>query len=77
MKLVLLPPEILAFFRYSAIIGFVCTAVLLINLNKTLFDTVLRDSAKKFWWLFLVVSLVPLLVIIAVFDFFFGGKIVQ
>jgi len=77
MKASLLPPELLSFFRYAAILGFISVAVLIINLNHKLFDTVFRDSAKKFWWLFVLVSVVPFLVIIYVFDFFFGGKIVQ
>lgn len=77
IKTSFLPPELLTFFRYSAILGFISVSVLIINLNHKLFDTVFRDSAKKFWWLFVLVSTVPLLVIIYVFNFFFGGKIVQ
>lgn len=70
-----IPHEILIFFRYSAILGFICVATLVINLNHNLFNKVMSDNAKTFWWLFVIISVVPLLVIIYVFNFFFGGKI--
>ena len=76
-KLSVFSPEFLAFVRYGAITGFICVSVLIINLNHKLFNTVFRDSAKRFWWLFVLISLVPFLVIIYIFNFFFGGKIVQ
>jgi len=67
-----IPPEFTEFLRYSAITGFIVVTTLLINLNHKTFRYVLKDNARKYWWLFVVFAVVPLLLFLYVFTFIFG-----
>jgi hypothetical protein len=55
-------------------VGFLITATLLVGLNFKIFNNIFKDNAKNYWWLFLVISAVPILVAIYIYTFFFGGK---
>ena len=63
---------LMQFTRYTAITGFIVVATLLINLNHKAFNYVLKDNAKKYWWLFTILAIIPLLLFLYVFTFIFG-----
>lgn len=58
--------------KYSAIVGFIATTTLLINLNNKLFLNVFKEKAKSYFWFFLVISIIPLLAFLYIFNVFFG-----
>jgi hypothetical protein len=66
------PEEVMQFIRYSAITGFIIIATLLINLNHKAFNYVLKDNAKKYWWLFVIMAVIPLSLFLYAFTFIFG-----
>jgi len=66
------PAELLLFFRYSAIAGFLATVTLIINFNHTKFANIFGDRSKSLWWLFLIFSVIPLLLFLFIFNFVFG-----
>lgn len=65
--------QTLTFFRYGAIAGFIVCATLLINLNNKAFTYIFKDRAKQYFWFFMLLSVIPLLAIIFVFNALFGG----
>ena len=67
-----IPEEIMQFLHYSAITGFIIVSVLLINLNHKAFDYVLKDNSKKYWWLFVLLAIIPLMLFLYAFTSIFG-----
>ena len=67
-----LPPQVYLAFRATVIAGFVTASVLLININHRTFKWVLKEKSITYWWLFTVLTIVPLLMILQVFSIFFG-----
>jgi hypothetical protein len=61
------------FFRIGAMAGFIAAVTLLINLNHKGFIFLFKDNARKYWWLFIVMCVVPFLLIIYVFTLMFGS----
>lgn len=57
-----------------ALLGFLITATLIVGLNFKIFTNIFKDKASHYWWLFLVISAVPILVAIYIYAFFFGAK---
>jgi len=68
----IIPREWLEFLRYSAISGFIALSVLVINLSNKAFAKVFKENATKLWWLFVLLSLIPVLGIIYIFSRIFG-----
>jgi hypothetical protein len=60
------------FLRYGAMLGFFVVSILIINLNNKAFRFVFREHAKTYFWFFLLLSIIPLLVFIYLFNAFFG-----
>lgn len=59
--------------RLSAFGGFLVFAVILISLNHRAFTKFLGQRSKSFWWFILIFSIFPLLLILYIFSFLFGG----
>jgi hypothetical protein len=57
-----------------ALVGFLITATLIVGINFKIFTSLFRDKVSHYWWLFLVVSAVPILLALYIYSFFFGGK---
>lgn len=57
----------------ASFFGFIVLAVIVINLNYHAFTKFLGQRSKSFWWFFLIFSLFPLLLILYIFSFLFGG----
>ena len=68
----LIPPEIMEFIRITAIGGFITTSTLVISLNFRAFNKVFSYNAKKLWWLFMLLMIIPLLITLYVFTLIFG-----
>ena len=66
-----LSPEISQFLRLSSFIGFMVTATFIINLNFKTFRSVFKEKTGHYWWLFLLITLIPLMVIIYLFSLLF------
>lgn len=66
------PPEFTEFLRYSSITGFIVVTTLVINLNHKAFRYVLKDNARKYWWIFVLFAVIPLLLFLYAFTFLFG-----
>ena len=65
--------QIQSFFKFSAVVGFLATTTLLINLNHFTFQRVFGEGkSKSFWWLFVLFSVIPLLVILYIFNIVFN-----
>jgi len=60
--------------RSVSLAGFLVTATLIIGLNFKIFTNIFKDRASRYWWLFLGISIVPILVAIYLYTFFFGSK---
>lgn len=58
--------------KYGAIAGFLATTTLLINLNNKLFLRVFKEKSKSYFWFFLIISIIPLLAFLYVFNALFG-----
>lgn len=71
-SVVVIPQEVMQFLHYSAIVGFIVVATLLINMNHKAFNYVMKDNAKRYWWLFVIIAVIPLSLILYVFTFIFG-----
>ena len=72
LKPELVPSEILEFLRYSAIVGFISTATIVINLNNKAFKRILGENAARLWWLFVLLAVIPLFVFLYLFNLIFG-----
>lgn len=59
------------FVEFVAFLGFLVTATLLINLNFRGFKFVFGEKVRSYWWLFLLLTIVPLLVILYIFSLLF------
>lgn len=55
-----------------SLVGFLVTATLIVGLNFKIFTNIFKDKASNYWWLFLVISVVPLLVALYIYTIFFG-----
>src|SRR3972149_5607418 len=64
--------QTLSLFKYGAMLGFLVATVLLMNLNNKAFKYVFKDRAKSYFWFFLLLSVIPLLVFIYIFNLLFG-----
>jgi len=68
------PIEIQSVLKTIALVGFLITATLIVGLNFKIFNNIFKDKALNYWWLFLVISAIPIVVAIYIFSFFFGAK---
>jgi hypothetical protein len=57
--------------RYSAIVGFIAATTLVINLHNKLYLKVFKNKAKSYFWFFLLLSIIPLLVFLYIFNALF------
>ncbi|MFV1917190.1 MAG: hypothetical protein ACC618_01750 [Patescibacteria group bacterium] len=60
------------FLRLAALIGFIATATLLLNLNFKVFRDVFKERTITFFWLYLLMIIVPILLILYLFSLLFG-----
>lgn len=67
-----LSPEISQFLRFSSLTGFIVVTTLIINLNFKAFRFVFKEKTGHYWWLFLLLALVPLGLIMFIFTLLFG-----
>jgi len=63
--------ELIEFFRYAAIAGFIAATALIININYATFNKIFKEKTKLFWTLFFISALIPLLVSIYIFSLLF------
>jgi hypothetical protein len=71
-----IPEEVRQLIHYSAITGFIVFATLLINLNHKAFNYVMKDNAKRYWWLFVIIALIPLSLFLYIFSLLFDRFII-
>jgi len=69
-----IPVETQSVLQTIALLGFLITATLIVGLNFKIFTNIFKEKASHYWWLFLVISAVPILVAIYMYAFFFGTK---
>lgn len=74
MDIAALPVETQNVLKTIAFLGFLVTATLIVGLNFKIFNNIFKDKASNYWWLFLVISAIPIVVAIYIFSFFFGAK---
>lgn len=67
--------HVLTVLKLAALIGFLVCTTLIINLNHRAFNSLLNKRASSLWWLFLLLSIIPFVLIIFVFNFFFQNGI--
>lgn len=63
--------KLVEFFKFAAITGFIVTATLIININFKVFRSVFKDRTYRFFWLFLILAILPLLLIVYIFTLLF------
>jgi len=68
------PDQVQNVLKTVSLLGFLITATLIVGLNFKIFTNIFKEKASHYWWLFLVVSAVPILVAIYIYTFFFGAK---
>lgn len=72
LDLRLIAQKTMQIFKYGAMVGFLVTTVLVINLNNRAFNSIFKERAKSYFWFFLLISVIPLLAFIYIFNMFFG-----
>ncbi len=70
----MLPPQLMEFFRFSAIAGLIAAVTLLINLHYSAFRYIFKERTKTYWWLFIVMTVIPLFLFLYVFSLLFEAK---
>jgi hypothetical protein len=78
MKSAVFNPEILreqlqGSIKIVAFVGFLAAATLFIGLNHKFFVLALGEKSKTYWWMFIIIAVVPLLIIIYAFSYLFGS----
>jgi hypothetical protein len=68
------PVEVQSALKTLALVGFLITATLIVGINFKIFTGIFKGKVTSYWWLFLVVSAVPILMALYLYSFFFGGK---
>lgn len=68
------PIEVQSALRTIALAGFLITATLIVGINFKIFTNVFREKFSSYWWLFLVVSAVPIVIALYIYTFFFGAR---
>jgi len=71
IKEVTIPNQVMQFVHISAITGFIVVSTLVINMNYKIFNYVLKDNAKKYWWLFVTLAVIPLMLFLYTFTLLF------
>jgi len=66
--------QIQSVLKSVSFLGFLITATLIVGLNFKIFTNIFKDKASNYWWLFLVISTVPILVALYIYTIFFGTK---
>ncbi len=62
-----------SFLKTSVFAGFLVTTTLIVGLNFKIFKFVFKDSILKYWWAFMLVSLIPLFLLLYFFTLLFEG----
>ena len=57
--------------RFAAFAGFVVATTLFMNLNYRGFEKVFRGKTKSYWWLFIILTLIPALFTLFLFSMLF------
>lgn len=57
--------------RTFALGGFLTASTLIIGINFKVFNNIFKENSRKFWWLFLVSAIIPILLVLYIFSFFF------
>ncbi len=60
--------------KLAALAGFIAASTFLINLNYQAFDKVFQKKTKAVWFLFFVMTTLPLGIILLLFSYFFEGR---
>ena len=55
------------FLQFGAILGFVATAIVVINFTRNLFNKTVRGGVREHWVLFTLISLIPLVLLLLAF----------
>lgn len=64
--------ELTSSVKLVAFVGFLAAATLFIGFNHQIFQLVLGEKSKTYWWLFAVLVTIPFFLILYAFTFFFG-----
>jgi hypothetical protein len=67
-----LQPQLAQGLRMGAFVAFLAAATLFIGFNHKVFQLVLGEKSKTYWWLFSVMVVVPFLLVLYAFSYFFG-----
>ncbi len=57
--------------KFGAMLGFVVCTVLVISLNFSLFKRIFKERTTSMWWLFMVFTFIPFIVMIGIFTLLF------
>lgn len=55
--------------------GFLTATTLIVGINFKIFNLVFKDSVKKYWWLFFLSALVPLMLFLTISSYLLTGEI--
>jgi len=67
-------PQLVEVFKFSAITGFIISATLIINLSHKTFTNLFKEKTATYYWLFLLMMIIPLLFIIFIFSLLFEDR---
>lgn len=63
--------QILEIIKFASSAGFLICLTLIAGLNFKIFKSLLKDKFQKFWWVFVISSVFPLLVFLFIFTVLF------
>lgn len=68
-----LQPSLGQAFKLAGFVAFLAAATLFIGFNHKIFEVVLGEKSKTYWWLIACILIVPFLLILYVFSVLFGN----
>jgi hypothetical protein len=68
-----LSPESAQAFKLVCFVIFLAASTLFIGFNHQMFTLVMGERSRSFWWLFVIIALVPLLLVLYAFSIIFGN----
>lgn len=60
--------------KFAAFIGLIVFTTIIVSLNFRVFRVIFKERATSFWWLFLILSIIPLLMLLSLFTLIFERK---
>ncbi|QQS38903.1 hypothetical protein IPM62_06010 [Candidatus Woesebacteria bacterium] len=66
--------NVVTLIRLAAYVGLIFFTTVFVSLNFKTFKMLFKESTKSYWWLFLIISVIPLMILLSIFSLVFERK---